>query len=176
MKKEVELARWGKKLQKLLEQYKYVMLVILVGVILLLLPTGKKAGDEHTTAEGMSGTAANEEHFQVEAMEKKLEEALSEIEGAGKVKVVLTVQGGNRQVLAQDGKRTQQENAVNTVVISKGSGSQDTVVLQELYPQYQGALIICSGGGNMSVKLKLVEAVSALTGLGADKIAVCKSN
>ena len=37
-----------------------------------------------------------------------------------------------------------------------------------------GAVVVCEGGGDASVRLKLMEAVSALTGLGTDKIAICK--
>ena len=53
-------------------------------------------------------------------------------------------------------------------------GTEETVTLQQISPQYQGALVVCSGGGNPSVRLQVVEAVSALTGLGADHISVCE--
>ena len=71
-----------------------------------------------------------------------------------------------------DEGRTEAE--VTNVVISAGSGVEGTVTLQQLSPQFQGALVVCSGGGEPTVQLRLVEAVSALTGLGADKISVCK--
>lgn len=153
-----------------LNQYKYVFLVVLVGIILLLLPSGKKTAGMAQTPVG-AGTV----EFSVEAMERKLEEALSQVEGAGKVTVVLTVKGGSRQIVAQDGKTSGQENTTSTVVVSKGSGVEDAVVLQQIYPQYQGALVVCPGGGDPAVRLKLVEAVAALTGLGSDKISVCRA-
>ena len=113
--------------------------------------------------------------FQVEEMEQKLEQALSKVDGAGEVTVVLTVKSGARQILAQDATRSGEESSTSTVVVSTGSGTEDTVVLQQVYPQYQGALVVCPGGGDPAVCLKLVDAVSALTGLGADKISICKS-
>ena len=48
------------------------------------------------------------------------------------------------------------------------------VVTQERYPQYRGALVVCDGGGSDSVRLQIINAVSALTGLGTDRIAVVK--
>ena len=66
------------------------------------------------------------------------------------------------------------DSQVSTVVISRGSGSEETVALQEIAPQYQGALVVCPGGGDPAVRLQLSEAVSALTGLGADRITICK--
>ena len=52
--------------------------------------------------------------------------------------------------------------------------SGGVVVTQEKYPQYRGALVVCDGGGSDAVRLQVVEAVSALTGLGSDRIAVVK--
>ena len=89
--------------------------------------------------------------------------------------MVLTVKSGARQILAQDSSRSGEESSTSTVVVSTGSGTEDAVVLQQVYPQYQGVLVVCPGGGDPAVCLKLVDAVSALTGLGADKISICKS-
>ena len=112
------------------------------------------------------------------ALERRMEEALSRIEGAGEVSVVLTLRSGTRQVLAQDvsSARSQedQEEDRTTVVVSAGSGREEAVALQQIYPQFQGALVVCAGGDDPAVQLKLVEAVSALTGLGSDKISICK--
>ena len=38
------------------------------------------------------------------------------------------------------------------------------------------ALVVCPGGNDPAVKLQISEAVAALTGLGADKISICKGN
>lgn len=162
---------WLKKGSEVLERYKYVLLVMLVGAALLLWPGEEKK--EPTVGEG-----ASEELFRVEEMEKKLEKALSRVEGAGDVTVVLTLQGGPRQVLAQDGSAQEGDGRVvketSTILLSKGSGYEEPAVLQELGPVYQGALVVSSGGDDPRVKLALYEAVSALTGLRADKISICK--
>ncbi len=60
------------------------------------------------------------------------------------------------------------------VVVAAGSGAQDTVLVQQFYPRFQWALVVATGGGDPAVRLKLTEAVAALTGLGADKISICK--
>lgn len=170
---KVDWSVWGKKLRALFDKYKFVFLVILVGVVLLLLPAFGGGGEKEKTPTAASAAASEE--FSVEAMEHKLEEALSQVDGAGNATVVLTVRAGPRQVLAQDGKQSDKESTSSTVVVSKGSGTEDAVVLQQIYPQYQGALVVCPGGGEAAVRLKIIDAVSALTGLGSDKISVCKS-
>ena len=63
---------------------------------------------------------------------------------------------------------------VETVLVSKGSGTELPVVVQTIGPTYQGALIVCEGADSAQVQLNMVNAVSSLTGLGADKITVMK--
>ena len=45
---------------------------------------------------------------------------------------------------------------------------------QQLYPTYQGAVVVCEGAGSSTVRLAVVNAVSVLTGLSSDKISVVK--
>lgn len=173
MKEKASLLLQGKRALNALGRYKYVVLVMLVGLVLLMLPDAKDDGGVQTES-----LSTAEEDFSVEALEKKLEETLSEIDGAGEVRVMLTVQSGMKRVLAQDKSMEQEGDSVQqeieNVVISAGSGTQETVLVQQIYPQFQGALVVAAGGGDPTVKLKLTEAVAALTGLGADKISICK--
>ncbi len=159
--------RLAQRVRASFAKYRLVWLVILAGLVLLLLPTGGGEGEE-TAAEPAQGT------FDLEATEARLAQALSKIKGAGEVTVVLTVANGPRQVLAQDVDRDtgQGEESTQTVVLSRGSSSQETVTVQEIYPQYQGVLVVCPGGGDPEVRLQLTQALSALTGLGADKISI----
>ena len=160
------------KLRKLIERYKWILLVIAAGAFLLLLPTGG-APAERTAEPQMQQTEA----FDLTATEARFAAALSEIAGAGEVIIVLSVRSGTRQIIAEDSRISEggsgYEEESSAVLISRGSGVQETVRLQELYPQFQGALIICDGGNDPMVRLKLTEATAALTGLGADKISIC---
>lgn len=153
--------------KQLWEKYKYVLLVILVGVMLMVIPS---RGD--TTQSAQSGET--EQTFQTEELEQKLGRALSQIEGAGEVTVVLTLQSGSRQILAQDVQTEQTKQKKSTVILSQGSGVEQAVVLQQIAPQYQGALVVCEGGADPEVKLQVLNAVRALTGLNSDKISICK--
>ena len=165
----------GRKLAAALEKYKFVLLVLLAGVLLLALPLPGGGGTE---AAGEEAPALAGADFDLEDLERRMEAALSRVEGAGEVSVVLTLRSGTRQVLAQDissaraGEEETEERT--TVVVSAGSGREEAVALQQVYPQFQGALVVCAGGDDPGVQLKLMEAVSALTGLGSDKISICK--
>lgn len=164
----IDWKAWGRQVSR----YKYVFLLIGIGVLLLLIPTSTSKEDGSTVAPNV------EEDFSVEALEEQLEHILSQIEGAGRVNVMLTVESGMKRIFAQDGRLEQESGSLQkeseTVVVSSGTGTQETVLVQQIYPQFQGALVVAEGGGDPSVRLNLTEAVAALTGLGADKISVCK--
>lgn len=172
----MKASEWGKRARSALGKYKYVLLVALVGVLLLLWPGQSPAAEltETSAAPERSG----EDLFQLRTLEQRLETALSQVEGAGEVSVVLTLKETPRQVVAQDGAATEgggeTRREATTVLASGGSGVQEPVKLQELAPAYQGALVVAQGGGDPQVKLALTQAVSALTGLGADQISICK--
>lgn len=166
----MKAAQVGRRWAEALKKYKYVLLVAAVGALLLLWPAGE-TGEKAAPAE-------EQDLFQAAEMERKLEKALSQVEGAGEVTVVLTLDAGPRQVIAQDGTAVQEENRTSrettSVILSKGSGTQEAVRLQELAPAYRGALVVAQGGDDPLVRLALNQAVSALTGLGADQISICK--
>jgi stage III sporulation protein AG len=166
---------WPERFQKwkgAVKDCRYALLVVALGVMLLLLPTGSKTEPEQT-----GGQAETADSFDLEEFEARLSELLSSVEGAGETKVLLTVDSGSRQVLAQDVERESGGGGTaTTITVGRGSGTQEVVPIQTIAPHFRGAVVVCPGGGDPQVKLKLVEAVSALTGLGADRISICEGN
>ena len=156
-----------------LGKYKYVLLVAVLGGLLLLWPMERKA-DGAVPAEAAPAYGGTD----LEKTEKAMEEILGKISGVGKVDVMLTLHSGGERVLAQDSSLRYSGPAQSpdsyertSQPVTDGGG---VVVTQEKYPQYRGALVVCEGGGNDAVRLQVVASVSALTGLGSDRIAVVK--
>ena len=165
------LPEGARKWMDSLKQYRTVLLVLFVGMALMLLPTGEREVRQESPTQETEAA----EWFELEEFEQRLARTLSQVEGAGETTVMLTLKSGSRQILAQnlerDGDRT-----VSTAVTVGGSGSaQEVVPLQTVGPQFQGALVICPGGEEPQVRLRLVAAVTALTGLGSNHISICKS-
>ena len=69
--------RLTQKAAELFQKYKYVLLVIAAGIVLLLLPVGGE--DSPVSAGTESQNESGGEAFQVEEMERKLEQALSRV-------------------------------------------------------------------------------------------------
>lgn len=140
------------------QNYKYILALLFIGICLMLLPTGTT--NEDKTNNSQSETLS----YNIEAEEKRLEKMISSIQGAGKCKVLLSVQTGVETVLAKDEDQT--------LVLSKG-GSQSTVTVQQRNPEIQGAVIVVEGCSDATVRYDILSAVKAYTGLGADKITIC---
>lgn len=159
-----------------LGKYRYVLLVIAAGLVLLLWPTASKAAEGGEEAETAAPAAEA-----AQGLEEELAEILSRVEGVGQVQVLLTVDRGTETVLASDttlsysGATAAPDDytrSTETVVLSGSDGG--VVVTQEVWPRYRGALVVCEGGGDPAVQLSVIQAVGALTGLGSDKISVVK--
>lgn len=143
------------------EKYKFAFIILLAGLVLIMLPVGKDNGESAEPA--LQAQSADDE------LEQKLQSTLEHISGAGRVKVLLTVEESRQDILADDVT----DSGSKTVTVQTGGGT-DTVVVKSLYPVYRGALIVCDGADSSQVKLDIVNAVSSLTGLGSDRITVVK--
>lgn len=168
------LNKFPQKLLTVLKKYKYAALVLLLGVLLLLLPFGKEKKEEPMTA---SEEALSDSDY-AQQMEARLEGMLTQIDGAGRVKVMLTLQSGSRTEYQTDTQitdgGTQRNEEHKTVILSEGSAYDKAAVSAVRYPRFQGALIITEGALQPSVRLNLMNAVAALTGLSSDQITVVK--
>lgn len=174
MKRNVDLP-FGDLLTSFFRRYKFVLLVIAAGLVLLMLPTGSS---REKTEAGQSVSVSGGD-YSVEELEERLSTILSRIEGAGKTSVMLTVKSGTERILASDRESAENgdrlEQTEKTVVLSGDSG-EEVVLIGENYPTFLGALVVCPGGGDPQIQLQITRALSALTGLGAGRITVCKGS
>ncbi|MDY2557441.1 MAG: hypothetical protein SOW29_03720 [Candidatus Faecousia sp.] len=147
-----------------------VALVVLVGVLLMLLPTGKTEAQQPQRQETVSEPREN--------LETRLEQILSQVSGAGNVRVLLTQERGETSVYqldlqeVTDGDR--REIRQDTVTVTGSDRQQEGLLTQVEAPRYRGAVIVCQGGDNPTVRLSVVEAVSGATGLPSNRITVLK--
>ena len=154
-------------------------LAILLGAILLLWPGKRAESDQSAEPAALQDADAGgpaAEPDQVQSMEDRLRNLLSQIDGAGRVDCILSyATGPQRQFLADtQTDASGEELRRETVLVEAADGTQAPVVVLETWPQYRGALIVCDGGDDPVVRLQITQAVSALTGLGADRITVAK--
>ena len=155
--RETALAKIGK--------YKYAILILLVGVMLMSFPSPK-------TQEAQP----KEEAAPVEVdLQKKLEAILSQLAGAGNVRVLLTEATGEEICYQSDESANGTESLKKeTVLISDGQRAENGLIRQVNPPRYLGAVVLCQGAGNPDVCFSISKAVASATGLSFDKIVVLK--
>ena len=151
-------------IMQLLKQYRYGVLVLLIGLGLMLIPSESEKG---SVSEVVTEVKTAD-------LEEDLEDILSQIHGAGKARVLLTEATGETRVYQQDSNQSGENRKQETVVITHGDRSQEGLVSQIIPARYQGAVVVCQGGDSASVRLAIVEAVASVTGLTSDKITVLK--
>lgn len=153
--------KWIEKLEK----YRFAVLILLIGAMIMLIP--EKAAPETVILTPEQDTQTS--------LSDNLEEILSHLQGAGKVQVLLTVKKGE-QIIYQADERYSGQNAkdIQTVIITDSSRQENGLVVQTVPPVYLGAVVLCQGADNPTVKWNIVEAVSKITGLASNQIAVLK--
>lgn len=167
----MELGKLGKKLIQNINKYKYVFLILGLGLLLMLLP-GKTEPTVKVNKEEVQQMTS------VDEVCEQLSEILSNISGAGQTKVMLTVQQGEKTIYQTDADVSEKEAAndsrIQTVTITDADRNQTGLIQQVNPPTYMGAIVLCQGADTPSVRLAIVDAVSKVTGLGANQISVHK--
>ena len=59
-------------------------------------------------------------------------------------------------------------------VVSNGSCGETPVTVKRVLPVFRGAVVLCDGADDASVRLSVTQAVSTVCGIGADKVTVLK--
>lgn len=185
----------GKKLRK--DQW---MIVILVGVLLCVisLPVEKsetKSGISDNINDRISNHTESYENTSgedyVEAWERKLEESLLYIEGAGQVKVLITLKESEQMVLAKDAaedisemteadasggsRRTMQSRIERKTIYTVNEQGQDVpYVIKTITPAVEGVVVIAQGADKPQVRQNIIEAIQVLFDIDMNKITIVK--
>ena len=157
----------------------------LIGLLLLCitsLPGSKSA--EGTKNPGSESIRVDLTDYE-QQLERRLCEIIGAIAGAGETKVMLTLDCGSEPIYAVQGK-TDQKSSYGTdtgeeslsaskeyVIIGTGGGAQG-LVLKMVEPQVRGVAVICQGGDDLLVRQAIVEAVTAVLGVGSNKVSVAR--
>ena len=187
------------KLKKWLKRDNLIVLVLL-GVLLFVISLPTKSDDsvkkeissiQNTDSAAVETVALGKSKKDyVQELEERLKATLSDMEGVGKVSVMITLKASEELVLEKDesvnrsntseedsegGKRTvsQLESGESTVYISSGSNSEPYVI-KTLLPTVEGVVVVAQGAGTGNVNRNITEIVMALFGVEAHKVQVVK--
>ncbi len=179
------------------EKKEKAVILFLLGVFFLLIATPvstfsgkeKKKTEKADESSAAKTTEIDKKDAYIDYLENKLEQTIGGMEGAGKVLVMITLKDNgqkildknqpyeNKSVKTHEEEKESEETIVQsdpeTVLIEEG-GDTAPIIIQELYPDIEGVLVVCEGGDNSELALHIKEAVVALFSIDAHKIVVCK--
>lgn len=192
--KEEKDEQGNKKTTKKLSMDK-LLLILLAGIALVILsiPNGEKKSEktkEEIKEEPENIIAVTNDTYE-KLLEDRLMELLSNVEGVGKTKVMITIKSTGEKVILKErpyskstssetdsegGKRDTEEITQSEVVvyIEGSDGSKTPYVMKETEPQIEGIVVIAEGGDNIYIIKDIKEAVAALFDVPSHKIKVMK--
>lgn len=156
---------------KNIKNIEIIVTVFAISIVLLIYFSGSSIFSD-TSTEGV-------EYIQttsyIEELEIKLNNVLSQIENAGTVKVMITID-----------KKVENTYAINKEVKTTTSGNNTTttskeevvivqnkpIIISESLPKIKGVIVVAQGADDVNVKLELLKAVQTLLDIDAKDIEI----
>lgn len=159
-----------------------IIAIVVIAVIILMysfISTDKKKGETIIRNQEISG----DQDLTLQ-MEEDLISILSQIKGAGEVRVMITYSGSTEKVIANTrsthvnssnsgGSITTSTNTVTeTPIIISSNGASRLYIIKEIMPQITGVIVVAKGASSASVRLELMRAVQTLLDINANSIEI----
>ena len=162
-----------------IRQDKKLTIVLLIGVVGVIMLIFVRSDSETKTSPEKSEmtTAANYSTYDIEKIfENKLTEIISQINGAGKTSVVVSVASSGEYVYAKNIKTENDNDSMSEdseiVIYESQNGADEGLVISIKSPDVIGVAIVCEGGESSVVKAEITKLVTSLFGIGADRVYV----
>ena len=160
---------------------KVTVIVGLVGIVLIFCSNFIGGEKKDTFAEASAEETDTVSEYRMELCDE-LGNMLASIEGVGKTKIMLTLDGTVRNIYATDNDVQQRETSgdkqsnerQSCIVVRQNDGSEKALTVGQLMPKIKGVLVVCEGGDKEEVCVKITEAVSAALDVNKSHICVSK--
>ena len=172
-----------KKLQNIIETIgiRKLLLILALGICLMVfsVPSPEKSQKEDAAKETQDEEDSTDDY--VRKQEERLVKALKQVEGVGKVKVMITVKSSSEAVVNKDspyeestGKEEKSVKEDEESVLIEEDGKKVPYVIKELQPEVEGVVVVAQGGGDALIQKNITEVIQALFDIEAHKIKVVK--
>jgi len=163
-----------KKISEQIKNTKVLAVIFIVGIGLILFPSGGKREEKVSSEKTLTGAEYKAE------LESELKSILSQIKGAGKVSVMITLSDEGNTYFAVDesvnytddeGKKNQ-STETGHVLRSEDSNTEEPLITRRTYPEISGVLVCADGAFDPQVKNNIIKAVEALLGVRSHRVEV----
>lgn len=159
----------------------------IAGILLIFFSDGLFS-ESKTKQKNVSATNQTQQNAceYVKNLETRLTDTLANVAGAGKVRVMITLDTTGENVYAQneqmaaetkgEGENNQQKSTRESehVLVNAADRSETPLLETEWMPEIKGVAVVCEGGGDIMVVGRITDLVGVVLGLPTNRICVTK--
>ncbi len=139
-----------------------ILLLGLAGVVLFVLGNNSDEQVQPTSVEEAQTLDAY-----IAALESRVAGMIAKIDGVSSVSVMLQPDGGEEHVYARNGSESSSQ-----YVIIDGKNGDEALLVKRMEPKIRGAAVICKGGDDPKLQIKIVNLLCALFALQSNRVYV----
>lgn len=150
---------------------KKTVIIIFVGVLgVVMLVISELAPESEPDEVELSQPQPTYETY-AQNTEKRLEEMISSIQGAGKTKVMVTLECSDENVYAVE-ETSNESSYENSVVIVETKDGEGGILLKVTQPKIRGVAVVCTGGASPAVRQSIIDTLTAVLDISSARISI----
>lgn len=172
-------------LKEICNDKKIIIYLILLGLIFMMIP-----GIFKSKSKKIDQISSNQEF--INKIQNDLSNMVSNVAGAGKSKVLITLEEGEETIYATENKQNTQtvtdEGSYNNQLLKRkiddnekkyittrdSSGNENPLIVKKIEPKIRGAVVLCQGANNKDVRENIIKLVSIALDISINKICIAK--
>lgn len=155
---------------------KRLFLIVVCGLSGIALLVAGEVFVDKTEGEASSdnsvSTSFSVSDYEIE-LETRLTEIIETIDGAGKVKVMLTIDCSDENVYATENKSDSDSEERNYVVVET-DGNDSGILLKVSMPEIRGVAVVCHGADSAKVREEITGVLTAVLGISTNRVNISK--
>ena len=174
-----QMQEWIRQKLKKRNKTDFIVMILLgVLVMIIAIPTGSGKSEKTDKSDQSEKTAVENDKSMLQSeadygasLEKRLEELIGSMDGAGETTVMITLADEGQTYVDKNVSVDENKRDEETVVYDTGDGNEPYVVRRE-QPKVEGVVVVSQGGENPQVVTEISNAVMALFHIEAHKVTV----
>ena len=168
-----------------------LLAVGMAAIAFIFLSDHTSAGAKSASSDNLTGNITEYDNDEYTAkLERRLTEMISSVEGAGRTKVMITLECGTEYVYASRQKSTsaisensdpngrssrdEKRSGEESLILVNAGRGEEPLVLKQLTPTVAGVVVLCSGADNIEVRQQIIDVVTTALGTSSNRVCVTR--
>lgn len=178
----VKLKDFTRNLTRIFADKKKAVILLIVGVLgMVLIGLSDTFTSRKNSIKSENQFETSIEEY-IDIIEKKTTKIISDIDGAGKCRVMITAKSSeekdyvyNQNITEEISGTEEKHSEIQTeIVITENNGQDGPIVIKINEPEIRGVLVLCEGADDLLIKENITQAVKTVLGISSNKICVLK--